>query len=290
MKTIMITGASGLVGSNLVKKAEESGMRVIPITREAYGDLTEMQSIEALPMADYIINSAGYGQPNKYMSNPIKTIQLNAMLTMKLFDHLYEGGKFLFISTSEVYSGLPNQVCSEEHIGTTNTYHPRACYIEGKRCGEAITLINKGKVVRLCLTYGPGTKKNDDRVMNQFIHKALFNKEIRLLDDGSAIRTYCYITDAIEMIWQAFMNGKESIYNVGSKSKTTILDMAKKVGLLMNVSVILPPDPKRLAGSPSDVCVDISRYESEFGKKEFVTIEEGLKRTIEYQKELYKCV
>jgi UDP-glucuronate decarboxylase len=288
MKTMMILGASGLIGSQLVEKARCEGMRVIAVSRENFGDLTDIGTLENLPMADYIIHAAGYGQPSKYMANPISTIKLSAMVTMQLFEHLWPDGRFLFISTSEVYSGLTNTLCKESQIGTTNTDHPRACYIEGKRCAEAITLINKGKVVRLCLTYGPGTKKNDGRAMNQFIYKALFNKEIKLIDDGSAVRTYCYISDAIEMIWRVFMEGRELIYNVGSKSKTTILDMAKKIGLYMNVPVILPSESHGLIGSPSDVCVDITRYENEFGKKDFISLDEGLKRTIEYQKELYK--
>ena len=287
MRTIMITGASGLIGSHLVKKAESERMNVIAVTRQNYGDLT-YNTLSVLPHADYIIHAVGYGQPSKYMTDPIKTIKLATSVTMELFDHLKPGGKLLFVSTSEVYSGLVNMLCKETYIGTTNTDHLRACYIEGKRCGEAITLINGGKVVRLCSTYGPGTKEGDSRAMNQFIQKALVDKEIKLLDDGSAIRTYCYISDAVEMIWNIFMHGKETIYNVGSKSKTTIRYMAETIGHLMHVPVIIPEESHGLAGSPTDVCVDISRYEYEFGKKRFISLDEGLKRTIEYQKEMYK--
>lgn len=298
-ETIMITGASGLIGTHLVKKARDSGMNVIAVMQQEplvgyrdveyhFMDLTRYDMCSILPKADCIIHAAGYGQPSKYMADPIKTIKLNAFVTSQLFDHLRPCGKFLFVSTSEVYSGLVNTLCKESQIGTTNTDHPRACYVEGKRCGEAITLINGGKVVRLCLTYGPGTKRDDGRAMNQFIHKALVDKEIKLLDDGSAIRTYCYVLDAIEMIWNVLMHGKESIYNVGSKSKTTILEMAKVIGRRMKVPVVLPLEPHGLPGSPSDVCVDISRYENEFGKKEFISLDEGLKQTIKYQEELYR--
>ena len=99
----------------------------------------------------------------EFMQNPVKTLQLNTSTTLLLFEKLLPGGKFLFISTSELYSGLSHPPFTEQQIGTTNTTHPRACYIEGKRCGEAIVNAFReqgvnAKSARLALAYGPGTE------------------------------------------------------------------------------------------------------------------------------------
>jgi UDP-glucuronate decarboxylase len=283
MKTIMITGASGLVGSHLVAKAKSEGMNVVAVTRKNYGDLTEIHL--PFPNADYIVHAAGYGQPARYMADPIKTIKLNTTVTTELFERLNPGGKFLFVSSAEVYSGLYNTPFKEDFIGGTNTDHPRACYIEGKRCGEAITLIRGGKVARLALAYGPGTKSGDRRVIEDFISQGL-DGAIRPIDSGRAHRTYCYVTDAVEMMWDILMYGKESVYNVGGDSGITIRALANKIGKMMKVPVKFPNESRGLIGAPSDVCVSISRYENEFGKRDFVPLDEGLARTIAWRRKI----
>jgi len=138
------------------------------------------------------------------MEKSTKTLKLNTETTFYLFDKLKKNGKFLFLSTSEVYSGLANPPHKESEIGTTNTTHPRSCYIEAKRCGEAICNAHREKGVqsksaRLSLAYGPGTKPNDLRVINSFIQKALQGKR-ELLDQGEAKRTYCYKSDKTEIM------------------------------------------------------------------------------------------
>jgi len=228
------------------------------------------------------------------MENPTKTLKLNTLATFILFDKLNTGGKFLFISSSEVYSGNKNFPYKETEIGKTNTDHQRSCYIEAKRCGEAICNAQRikginAKSVRLSLAYGPGTKPNDQRVLNSFIQKAIESKEIKLLDKGEAKRTYCYITDAVEIMWHVLLNGKEAIYNIGGESKTTISELAKKIGRYMDVPVIFPKSSENtLSGAPEDVCLDMKKVKNEFNKSNFTSLDEGLKKTIEWQKILYK--
>ena len=274
MKTIMITGASGLIGSHLVTKAKMEGMRVIAVTQEKYGDLTETSSW-LLPRADYIIHAAGYAQPSKYTQVPIKTIMLNTVVTMNLFKNLNPGGRFLFLSSAAV--------CGDYAYG-----HPRACYIEGKRCGEIITRALGGRVARVSLAYGPGTKRGDTRVMNQFIEQAITKGKIVPHNLGTAERTYCYISDTVKMLWNILLRGKNDLYNVGGVSHVTINELAQKIGRYMNVPVIFPAHDTEPPGAPADECLDIYQYVNEFGKENFVSLDEGLARTIEYQKELYR--
>ncbi len=314
-KSILITGASGLVGTyflaclkvffenNKVGKITAicgnkypfylNNLINYPEIEVIVGDLTDYEFRQKLPMADYIVHAAGYGQPGRFMGNPIKTLKLNTETTFCLFDKLKNNGKFLFLSTSEVYSGLTNPPHKESEIGSTNTTHPRSCYIEAKRCGEAIcnayrTKGVRAKSARLSLAYGPGTKPSDLRAINSFIQKAIQGK-IELLDHGEAKRTYCYISDAIEIMWKILLFGKEPIYNVGGLSSITIGDLARKIGKHMDVPVVFTKTlSDKISGAPVDVSLDMEKVKNEFGKIEYVSFDEGLSRTIEWQKELYK--
>ncbi len=310
-KTLILTGASGLIGTYFLAtlrelSAQKIKVNVVAVVQNKFPeylsyfgegvtfircDLTNASCLSKLPKADYIIHAAGYGQPGKFMENPLKTITLNTTCTVALFNQLNKGGKFLFLSTSEVYSGLPNPPYREEEIGTTNTTHPRACYIEAKRCGEAIVNAERtrganAKSARLSLAYGPGTKPNDQRVLNAFIQKALAGK-LELLDRGKAKRTYCYVRDAVEILFRILLEGKEPVYNVGGNTNTTIAKLAEMIGKSLEVPVIFPKVSKRDAAAPSDVRLDMTKVENEFGKTEYVPLDEGLTHTIEWQKLLY---
>lgn len=308
-KNILITGASGLIGTyflytiyamrdngcnplsvNIVIRNELPEFLkdvVTELKANVYkGDLSESGFMYSLPVSDYIIHAAGYGQPAKFVVNADKTLKLNTVVTFTLLDKLNKDGKFLFISSSTVYSGLIKDSFVEDDIGITNTLHPRACYIEGKKCGE--TIVNayrlKGinaKSARLSYTYGPGVRNDDDRVLYTFIRKAR-NGRIDMLDSGASERIYCYISDAIEMLWNILLFGKESLYNVGGKDKITILEIAKIISDYFDIPLIAPDNTEGFLGSSGLERLDISRYEYEFSKKSFVPVKTGIHRTIEW--------
>jgi UDP-glucuronate decarboxylase len=314
-KSITITGASGLVGHYLVStlnNAAKNGIKpseVILIIKNELpkyfydlvsdlnykiiqGDLTDVDFLLNIPNTDYIIHGAGYGQPGKFMSDKIKTIDLNTLTTKHLLLKLNENGKFLFLSTSEVYSGLSNPPFLESQIGTTNTNHPRSCYIEGKRCGEAIVnsfRLNgvNAKSARLSLAYGPGTRTDDKRVINNFIEKGLKLREINLLDHGTAFRTYIYITDAVELMYKILFLGSEDIYNIGGKSRLTIYELANKIGNQLNAEVKIPENQEAIIGAPDEVYLDMTNSEKKLDKHEYVDIDKGIENTIYWQKKLF---
>lgn len=279
----LVAGAMGLVGQHICKSLENKGHRVI---RMKYNELLFP---EDYGQYDLIVHAAGYGQPLMFAKDKIATIKINTDTTNELFKFLKPGGKFLFVSTSEVYSGSPAKAYCETDIGTTTPQHPRACYIESKRCGEAIVMAYRdqgvnAKIARLALAYGPGTKKHDTRVLNQFVEQALTAGEIRLMDKGEAIRTYCYVEDAAEMIVDILLEGKKPVYNVGGKSTCTIKELAEKIGKLTGAKVIL--GKKGLIGAPGNVKLSLSLVQREFPMT-LVGLDEGLKKTIEYQRKLY---
>ena len=314
-KNILLTGASGLLGINFLacfKEAVRQKYAPFSVTATVFskpsalfkdfsdfkgafimqGDLTDLNFINKLKKFDYIIHAAGYGQPGKFMEDQIKTIKLNTSVTLELFNHLVGDGCFLFISTAEVYSGLDACPYKESHIGTTNPTHPRSCYIEAKRCGEAICNAYRARGVyaysaRVALAYGPGTKPFDRRVLNSFIERGLTQKRIILQDAGLAKRTYCYISDTIEILFNILLHGSQPVYNVGGIYRTTIADLARQIGNYIGVPVEFPKNTKGMKDAPDDVCLDMGLVEKEFNKRNYIALREGLLKTIEWQKALY---
>lgn len=311
-KSILVTGSSGLLGVYIVgclkTLKEKYNIKVYFWTKspiEPYfqnlfnfdcvlirEDMSDQKCFESIPKFDFIIHSSGYGQPDRFLENQIKTIQINTTATINLFEKLNPGGTFLFVSSSEVYNGLDKRSVSENEIGISNTDNPRSCYIESKRCGESICHIYKrmgvdAKIVRLSLTYGPGTKKNDTRVVSSLIMKSLLQDSIQLKDSGDAIRTYCYVSDVVEMIWNIMLKGKEVVYNVGGVSTFSILELANMISQKTNKPVVLPQISNSLIGSPKVVNINIDKYVSEFNKTEFVNVDKGIESTISWQKYLY---
>lgn len=313
-KKILITGASGMVGFYLLRcfadllSTENSPKELwvisksgiypdqIPSNKEINylkADLCDNNLFLKLPKFDVIFHAGGYAQPGLFLEDPLSTIKINTASTLNLLNLLNKNGKFLFFSSSEVYSGSSKIPYKECDIGTSNTSHERAAYIEGKRCGEAIVdsarkHLNLDAVsVRLSLVYGPGTKKDDRRVLNSIINQSLNFSKINLLDNGNAQRTYCYITDAIKLSIAALLKGTESIYNVGGISEITILDLARKVADLTNSELFPGKNQKSFKSAPAAVKLNLEKIIELIGEHEFVDIDTGLTRTINWSKKLY---
>ena len=311
-KRVLITGASGLVGLYIVaclkQIQKQYNIKIAVWTNKGIpqyiaplfenceiiiGDITDTANFAKLPNYDCIVHAAGYGQPLKFIQNKIKTIKINTEATNNLLQHLNKDGRFIFISSSEIYNGLDHDNITEDMMGNTNTNHFRSCYIEGKKCGESIchAFVEAGynvKVARLALAYGPGTRMDDERVFNTFIKKGLTEENIVLLDHGTAIRTYCYITDAVEMLWNICLHGKYVVYNVGGISRTSIYDLAATVGKSLKKEIILPEFQQPLTGNPKLVNISCSRYVQEFSKNTYVHLNTGIDKTIDWYKDLIK--
>ena len=312
--TILVTGSSGLIGTYILACLCHLREQGVPI--EVYGhhlsalpphvknliirggfkslqaNLANFDEYSRLPEADIIIHTAGYAQPSLFLADPAATIQVNTSATSALLKRLKSNGRFLFLSSAEVYCGLKGLPFSETNIGTSTPLHPRAAYIEGKRCGEAIC--NSFRSQGVCATsvrlgdiYGPGTRKHDRRALNSFIEKALCHQKIELLDAGKAIRTYCYISDAVELLWKILLYGKEQLYNVGGHSPITIAELATMIGKIIGVPVVFPATHAEISGAPNELRLDLTRIEKEFGKTKYVSLEDGLRATIEWQRGLY---
>ena len=307
-KTVLITGASGLIGINMLNSIksvkDEYNITIHTKTKNSCSMFDDIFSGcnntivdesydegEEDIKFDCIIHACGYGQPLKFLTRKMETLYINTFHTVKLIEMMKPDGIFLFISSSEVYNGLIKNEVTEEDIGISSIDHPRAAYIEGKRLGEVICNIYREKfpnirVARLSLSYGPGTKIGDTRVVNTLINNGLTRDTIELLDDGTASRTFCYISDAVEMLWNVALNSKDFIYNVGGIYTCSILDLAETIGQCLNKPIVLPEVDRGLEGSPKNVRLSIDKYVKEFNKYDFVEIEKGVIETIKWQRHL----
>jgi nucleoside-diphosphate-sugar epimerase len=313
-KSVTVTGATGLIGLNIVSALvyynDKYASKSIHINAVSYtgpsgailelfdngnvisicGDIANYKFMKTIPDSDYIIHGACYGQPAKFTDDKIKTISINTSTTIELIKKLKSNGHFLFLSSSEVYSGSPSLSNIEDDIGTTNPGHPRACYIEGKRTGEAI--VNAARMsginavsARLALVYGPGVKRNDMRVLSQLIEKGI-QGEINLLDDGNAVRTYGYISDIVVMLFNILIKNESPVYNVSGKSIITIKNLALEVGKKMNVPVNIPDMDAFMSEAPEHVELNLAKVEAEYGNREFLDLNFGLIKTIKWIKSL----
>lgn len=319
-RDVLVTGGTGILGINLMavlgRVHDRYGLGKLTYTsRRDYdafnalvhdvaptavwlqADLTVGSQVRTLPRTDILIHAAGYGQPAKFMADPLATISLNTAAMLHLNNLLRDNGRALYVSSSEVYSGNTFIPHVESAIGTTTPQHPRGAYIEGKRCGEAIAHAINGtgnktyRVARVSLSYGPGTRKNDDRVLNQFIRQAILSGAIACKDSGQAGRTYNYVTDAVEMLLNILLRGKHEVYNVAGMSDISIRELANTIATLTHSLATFPEEHKiGDFSAPAWVRSDISLYRKEFGKDKFVDMVDGLTRTINWQRVLHNSL
>jgi len=305
---ILITGSSGLIGSNLMaffdailnKSTQKFYVDAISFSTELSGklhpnihhvnaDLTRGIQNIGLPQYDYIFHAATYGQPSKFVAKPIDTLILNGPLVIELAKKLNPLGTFVFLSTSEIYSGSPITPNKESDLGNLSIDNPRAPYVYGKLFGEVALMqlrdTYRVRIARVALAYGPGTKLNDERVLNQFIHRGIMERKIELLDSGGAIRTYCYIRDSLEMLLNVAFKSSSEVYNIGATTETSIRELGKEIADLLNVTFRAPVGDPSYLNAPKAVKLDVSKYESEFGKIQYLELREGLTRTIQWQRE-----
>ena len=321
-KSILITGANGLIGSFLadfLNYLNEEFDYNISLHLTSYSSREQCERISHLiggkninyfswdmttilasnllqEKVDYTFFCSGYGQPAKFLKDPIKTIKINTTAVDQLLDHpSMAHSVFLYCSTSEIYGKNPvESPTTENSPGIYDYANNRSNYIVAKMAAEAICkeyCHHKGidvKIARIALVYGPGVKYNDDRVMQEFIKKG-FSGSIKMLDSGISIRSYLYIRDCCEMLLNIAMRGENRVYNVGGDSESiSIYELAQKVARITNATVTPGnSDKSKISNSPVKVKLCIDRYRKEFNRslKQPVKINYGLQKTVDWLKE-----
>ena len=196
---------------------------------------------------DYCFYCAGYAQPSKFIDQPMDTLLLNTLGLESTFSVIFNNNSSatcIFLSSSEVYAdNITNSSHKENDKLNINLNNKRNFYILGKINGEAI--VNKFRQkgfnaisTRVSLCYGPGVDLSDTRVMSEFVKKGLSNDEhISLLDEGSALRRYLHITDFCKILFNITLKGKNNLYNIGGIEEISIYQMANIIADRFNKTV-----------------------------------------------------
>ncbi|MCP4665704.1 MAG: SDR family oxidoreductase [Deltaproteobacteria bacterium] len=308
-KRILVTGGAGFLGSHLCARLVEQGHDVLCLDNFFTGskrnvshlfgkpnfelmrhDLTQPIFIEA----DEVYNMACSASPVHYQYNPVKTVKTSVMGAINMLGLAKRvKAKILQASTSEVYGSPDMHPQPEYYWGNVNPIGPRSCYDEGKRCAETLFFDyhrqNKVniRVVRIFNTYGPRMHPNDGRVISNFIVQALRNQDLTVYGDGSQTRSFCYVDDLIEGLIR-MMNGPDDFVgpvNLGNPEEFTILDLAETIirSTGSRSRIAFKPLPK---DDPLKRKPDIALAKERLDWEPRIALEEGLKRTIAYFREI----
>lgn len=302
---ILITGGGGFIGSHLCDRLIEEGYEVIAVDNFCSSkkeniehlldherfELIEQDLLEPLEIEgelDYVMHFASRASPPRYQENPLHTIRTNTDGTLKMVElaHEHDAG-FMFSSTSEVYGDPEEHPQSEDYNGNVSTTGPRACYDEGKRCGEAIITSFARKIdldyriIRIFNTYGPRMMEDDGRVITNFLKQALNDESLTVYGDGSQTRSFCYIDDLVDGIIKAMGSESGEVFNLGNPDEITIIDLAKRVQRLVDTTseithTELPKD------DPKKRKPDIGKATRRLDWNPKIELNEGLKETYKY--------
>ncbi|TAF77287.1 MAG: SDR family oxidoreductase [Bacteroidetes bacterium] len=309
MKTVLITGGAGFLGSHLCDRFIKEGFRVIAMDNLITGDLRNIEHLFKLPQfefyhhdvskyvhvpgeIDYILHFASPASPIDYLKIPIQTLKVSSLGTHNILGLARaKKARVLVASTSEVY-GDPNvHPQLEEYWGHVNTVGPRGCYDEAKRFMEAITMAYNNvhavetRIVRIFNTYGPRMRLNDGRALPAFMGQALRGEDITVFGDGSQTRSFCYVDDLVEGIYRLLLSHYHMPVNVGNPVEITIKEFAEEVIKLTGTTqkIIYKDLPK---DDPKQRRPDITKAKQILGWEPKVDRATGLKITYDYFKSL----
>lgn len=256
---ILITGASGLIGSCLIEvlMAREhkdyciyaSGRNEARARKrfEEYANdpafhffkYDVIKPLEGNVRFDYIIHAASNASPNFFASKPVEVIKSNINGVSNLFDYGMQHGlrRLLFVSTGEVYGEGDGRAFTEEYSGYVNPVLSRSCYPASKRAAETLCVsygVEYGVetvIARPCHVFGPNISESDNRVYAQFIRNVLNDEDIVMKSTGSQFRSWCYVVDCASALLYIMLKGKNGeAYNIADQeSNISIRQLAELV-------------------------------------------------------------
>ena len=309
MASVLISGGNGFLGSHLADKFISNGYGVTVVDdfstskkknapKEATLIKKKIEDYKTNKKYDFVIHLAARPSPEDYISKPVSTISSNSLGTYKMLEIAKDSNAiFMYTSSSEVYGDASIIPTNEDYFGNVNPNGIRSCYDESKRFSEALIMAYHReygldvRIQRPFNVYGPRIREDGfyGRVIPRFIFQALSNKPMTIHGSGKQTRSFLYISDWVEASW-SLINIKRPNYriiNIGSSDEITILELAKKIKILTKshsyIKHIKPreEDPKRRAA-------DIRRASKMLKWKPKVKLDEGLKNTIEWFKEVKK--
>jgi dTDP-glucose 4,6-dehydratase len=304
METALVTGGAGFLGSWLCESLAND-YHVVCVDNFLTGkknnishllgssDFELLSHDVSKPLVyegriDLVFHLSSPASPVDYQRLPIETMLANSFGTHNMLNlAASKNAKFLLASTSEAYGDPKEHPQREDYWGNVNPVGPRSCYDESKRFAEAMTMAYQrsrdldARIVRIFNTYGPRMRRDDGRVIPNFITQALKGEPMTVYGDGRQTRSFCYVSDLINGLKSAMFSGAAGeVFNLGNPDEHTVLELANTI--------------KRMAASKSEIVFrdlpvddpvkrkpDIGKAKKYLGWSPKVSLEEGLSKTIE---------
>lgn len=320
-KTILIIGATGMIGSCLVdcimfyNDNYHANIKVIAVSRnlekakERFNEYwtnknfsfishdvkKPFSNIIQASQIDFAIHAASNTHPVAYSTDPIGTITTNVLGTLNLLELLKNNKncKVLFVSSVEIYgeNNTDKLFFKENDLGYIDCNTMRAGYPESKRVSESLcqAYISQYQmeivVARLCRVFGPTILDNDSKALSQFIQRAVNKENIILKSDGKQYYSYIYVFDAVTALLTLLLKGLiGNVYNIASREcNITLKELAEIIANAVNKKVIYDiPDLKEAKGySTATKAILNADKIKKLGWKPNIDIETGIKETIE---------
>lgn len=302
---IVVSGAAGFIGSHMCDRLLAEGHTVVGLDNFLTGsrrnlahlgnerrfeffeqDVTQPFAIDG--PVDGVVNMASPASPKDYLEHPIETLDVGSIGSRNLLElALGKGARYLVTSTSECYGDPLVHPQVETYWGNVNPVGPRSCYDESKRFTEALTMAYHRKhglrtnIARIFNTYGPRMKLDDGRVVPAFLDQALRGAPMTVFGDGSQTRSFCYVSDLVDGLYRLMQSEERYPINLGNPREMTILEFAQHIRRMTGAKseIVFRPLPE---DDPRQRRPDIGKARKLLAWEPRVTLEEGLKPTVEY--------
>ncbi len=308
---VLVTGGAGFIGSHFCDRLLAEGHKVVVVDNLITGTTDNIAHVAGredflfikhdvsnfiyVPgKIDAVVHMASPASPNPispygYPNLPIQTLKVGALGTHNALGVARaHKARFLLASTSEVYGDPLEHPQRETYRGHVDPIGPRSVYDEAKRFAEAITMAYHRyhdldtRIARIFNTYGPRMRKDDGRVIPNFIVQALAHRPLTIYGDGSQTRSFCYVDDLIEGLYRLLLSDIHLPVNLGNPSEMTVRQLAQAINELTGNPAGLTLRPElRCQDDPQRRQPDIQRAREWLGWEPTTGLTTGLQRTID---------
>ncbi len=305
----LISGAAGFIGSHLCDRLIAEGHHVTGLDNFITGSARNLEHLATHPRFrfvdqdvtrsfdapgpwDHVWHLASLASPREYLAHPIETLESGSTGTRNMLEIArHEGARFLVTSTSECYGDPLEHPQAETYWGNVNPVGMRSCYDESKRYAEALTMAYhryygvRTNIARIFNTYGPRMALNDGRVVPAFLDQALRGEPFTVFGDGSQTRSFCYVSDLVDGLVRLASSEERYPVNLGNPLELTILEFARRIQELTGADreIVFEPLPE---DDPRMRRPDISKARTILAWEPKVSLEQGLRETVQYFKNL----
>jgi len=304
---VLVTGASGFLGSHLCDSLLREGKRVIGVDNFSTGNAANLAHLDGEPRfeflqqdicrpfdvgpVDLVFNFASPASPVDYIRLGVETLLAGSVGTLNTLEiaKKYNAG-YLHASTSECYGDPDVHPQVETYWGNVNPVGPRSVYDEAKRFSEAAVAayyryhrVNT-HLVRIFNTYGPRLQPDDGRVISNLMTQALSGESLTIYGDGSQTRSFCYVSDLIDGILALARSEEHLPVNIGNPDEWSILECAVEILKVTGAhrDIVFKPLPQ---DDPARRRPDIHKAKTLLGWRPKVELRQGLELSLNYFKE-----